>query len=1106
MSLQYVVGAAGSGKSHYVYEKMITEALHHPERNYYVIVPEQFTMQTQKTLVEMSPKKGIINIDILSFNRLAYRVFEEVGADRRVLLEETGKGMVLRKLIQNMEGELPYLGGQLKRPGCLEEMKSLFSELMQYDVKEENLAEVLEQAAPNSLLKGKMQDISILYKAYREYMDAHYMTSEEILDVLVPALSLSTQLKDSEMIFDEFTGFTPIQLKVIQELLHLCKEISVTVCMDPKENIYQNSHRYQLFYMSKKMIHDLNKLTSDIKDPIRISDSEKMRFAEKPALQFLESNIFRYRNKCYEEETEEIQIFQSANPKREMEETAYRIRNLIREKGYRYRDIAVITGNMEEYANVARQAFDKTDIPYFIDETHSVTMNPFVEFIRASMEMCVQGFSYQSVFRYLRCGMSGLKEDEIDQLENYVIALGIRGFSKWEEKWVRIYRGLQPEKLEYLNEARGRFVNEVKDMAADFKKKRTVREFCEILYHFVVNTDCSEKLEQQADEFGNLQQKAQEKEYRQIYSIIMDLLDKMVEILGDEIVSAQEFRQLMEAGLTNAKVALIPPAIDQILVGDMERTRLKNVKVLFFVGINEGNIPKNVTGGGFLTEMDREFLETHQIHLAPGEKEQMGIQRYYLYLNLTKASDRLYLSYSNSNGSGERISPAYLIRTIQNLYPKLSIQNMESGLADMKQMELPGISMDYFVHGLHEYQNGKSDPLFEELYSWYLKSPEYRTEVDRIVEAAFLRSPQDVISKSVAKALYAEMGTASATKLERYSACAFAHFLQYGLQLRERAEYEFKAFDMGNIMHQTLDRFAMTVRKKGLEWGSLDENMRTDILDECLDSVTADYGNTILHTNARNHYMIDRARRLLRRTVWALQEQLKNGEFRPEGFEVAYDGGRIDRVDVLETDNKVYVRIIDYKSGSTSFDLVSLYHGLQLQLAVYLNSALEMEKDKHPGKDIIPAGVFYYNIKDPLLKQKMENNISELEDKILKEMAMNGILLNEEEIVYKMDSTLRSLPVTKSKNGLRKSDKLISTEQFAVLQKFIKQKIHEIQQGAYDGNAQAKPYELGEARACTYCSFASACAFDKKVPGYEFRSLKKMKDDLLWQQMEKEVQ
>ena len=1100
MSLQFIIGNSGAGKSYAAYQNVIREASRNPINMYYVIVPEQFTMQTQKTLVEMHPQKGILNIDVLSFERLAYRIFEEVGGDTRKVLEETGKNMVIQKLVQMNQKKLVYLKNQMKKPGYLDEVKSLISEFMQYEVHEEEMDKMINDAEDKPLLQMKLKDVSVLYQAFREYLSDHFMTSEEVLEVLAKEIPFSRKLRGSTVILDGYTGFTPVQHTVIRELLAVCKKVSVTVTMDVREEFLAKGKPHELFYMSHKMIRSLSEFTKDVEEPVWIKSGSSSRFADSPALGFLEQNLFRYRRRSYDKEQKEVQIFQAGTPEREMQETARRIIRLVRDSQYRYGQIAVITGNLEEYGSIARHVFEEAGIPFFIDEKHSVLMNPFVEYVRAALEMVSQGFSYESVFRYLRCGMSDISRSETDRLENYVLALGIHGFWKWDERWVRLSRDMDSTSIMELNVIRERFVTEVRSFAEGFAgKKKTVAEYSRCLYEFIVQSRVQEKLAVQELLFKQHGDRAMEKEYAQIYGIVMNLFDKMVSILG-------EYRQLLETGMGQAKVALIPPGIDQVLVGDMERTRLKDIRALFFVGVNEGCIPKNTESGGILTEMDRDFLGGQGIELAPGPKELMNTQRFYLYLNLTKPSERLCLSYSMSNGKGEATGPAFLIRTVQTLFPKLKTERAEEPQNELELIETPNTAVEYFLSGLTDEEKRKDNPIFAELYSWYLNSPRYCTVTKKLIEAAFIRKPVDQISKSVAKALYGEVSPNGATRLERFSACAFAHFLKYGLEVQERAEYEFKAMDMGNVIHQALEDFAAEIHRRKLKWSELSDELRDAIADECLDKISADYGNTILQSSARNQYMIERTRRILRRTVWALQEQLRNGKFQPEGFEVSIGGGRIDRLDIMKTDDKVYVKIIDYKTGNTTFDLVSIYYGLQMQLVVYMDAAVKAEQRKYPNAEVKPAGIFYYNVKDPMLQKEMEDDLDRLDPEIFKKLKMNGLVLAEDEVISGLDRTTVSLPMAYTSTGLfRKGSSIASENEFALLDAYVKKKITDIREAILDGNAEVSPYEMGNRNACTYCPYQGTCGFDRKIPGYEFRRLKQFADDEIWKAFAKEV-
>lgn len=1110
MSLQLVLGNSGSGKSRTVYEKIVEDSLQYPQKEFLIMVPEQFTMETQKIMAELHPGGGILNIDVLSFQRLAYRVFEQVGGDDRKLLEETGKSLVLQKVVQECGERLPYLGSQMKKQGYLDEVKSLISEFMQYDVSPEEVGRLSHKSEGRALLAHKLADVQVLYQGFRDFLKEHYMTGEEVLDVLCQVIEEAPMVRGSVVVLDGFTGFTPIQNRLVAALLKLCEKVYVTVTLDEREDPYHMGSPYSLFAMSKKMIGKLLHLAEEsgceVEETLVVHAGENSRFAGNPAMKFLEQNLFRFRKAVYEKPQEEIVLGACANPREELQETARKILYLVREEGLRYGEIAVVTGDLAAYSSMARQVFEAVDIPCFIDEKHSVLMNPFVEYIRSCLEMTARNYSYESVFRYLRCGMSSLEREDIDKLENYVIALGIRGKKQWKETWTRLYRGMKPEEIQELNSIRKQFVEETSLLMEEFSGRgRTVEAYTRALYQFIVQGNIQQKLHEQECIFHDRGNLAMEKEYAQIYGIVMSLLDKLVEILGEEKVTRAQYQQLMETGLSQAKVALIPPSADQVLVGDMERTRLKGVKVLFLVGVNEGNIPKNVGSGGILTEMDREFLEEQGTELAPGSRELTAQQRFYLYLNMTKPSHRLFLSYSLSNAKGEPLSPAYLISTVRKLFPHLELEAVGQKEEGLEFLQHPQNSLDYFLKGLKEHGE-ETDPLWRELYTWYRKHSPYKEIVERLVKAAFTENPGDRITASVARVLYGEISPYGATRLERYSACAFAHFLRYGLELQERAEYEFKAVDMGNVVHKALERFAGNLQRDGRNWENLNAEERDAYVEECLEAVTADYGNTILHSSARNEYLISRVGQILKRTVWALQEQLKRGQFVPEGFEVTLEGGRIDRVDVHEEEDKVFVKVMDYKTGNTSFSLIALYHGLQLQLMVYLNGAMEAEKVRHPGKEIIPAGIFYYQVKDPMVEAQIQEDVSQVEQKILKELRMNGLVQQEEDAARKMDRTLESLPVSVNKDGsFRKGSKVADKERFRMLSAFVKKKIGEIQEAILSGDTAVSPYRMGQENACAYCPYHSVCGFEQKLPGYEFRNLKRFSDEELWELMKEEV-
>lgn len=1135
MALQLIFGGSGAGKSYMLFEHIIKESIEHPQRNYLVIVPEQFTMQTQKELVMRHPYGGILNIDVLSFERLAYRIFQEVGANTRSMLEEIGKSFVLQKIGLDKEKELPFLGRNMKKSGYIYEMKSLISELAQYDIQLEDLDEMIEASSGRPKLAEKLKDVKVIYQAFAEYMQDKYMTSEEVMDVLYTVAEQSDLLKNSEIAFDGFTGLTPVQYRVFGELVRLSPKVYMTVTMGEGEDPYAPAKEQELFAMSKKTVASLCALAMkhkvELLPEIWVMAEEQSRFGKSKALAFLEQNLFRYHRKTYHDTQNEIHICRAKNPLVEVQMAATKIRRLVREEGYRYGDIAVITGDLGSYGNYVRQVFSSTDMPYFIDEKRTVLTNPYIEFLRGLMAVEKEHYSIDSVFRYLRSGLSDITSEEVDMLENYCLALGIRGYKKWTERWVRVYRGMHPEEMEQIEGIRQRVMEELEPFHQVLKseKKPVVRDYVYAVYQAGADRRAQEKLKEKEMQFEAIGRLDLAKEYAQIYEKVMSFLDKLVDVLGDEVITFSDFQTIMESGFMEIRIGIIPPSTDQVMVGDMERTRLKDVKVLLFLGVNEGLIPKSASSGGILSETDREFLDKESFQLKPSAKENMYIQKFYLYLNLTKPSEKLYLSYSSSNSNGEVIGPAYLIHTLQKMYPAIEIEEESADLLD--KIETPESAMEYLIEGLRLNAVQEPDSCWKELYSWYSSHTEYARRLYMLVDATHKTSPQDTIGKAAARALYGTTLENSATRLEKFAACAFAHFLQYGLQIRERQQYEFTGMDMGNIVHAVLEHFAKKVSAYQYDWHDMSEEIREKLISESMDEVIHDYGNTILHSSSRNEYMIKRVYRIMSRTVWALQEQIRRSDFVPNGFEVSFYmdekiksvnidlsedeklrlRGRIDRLDTYEDEEHVYVKVMDYKSGSTSFDIVSVYYGLQLQLVLYMNAAVELMS--RGGKCAQPAGIFYYNVKDPMEEWKENETDEELQLRILKALKVNGLVQDNDTLICHLDRDLADgaaesavLPIKYNKNGtLAAASSAVSLEKMEQLSDYVNQTIRQIGTQILDGQVGVNPYEKGAKTGCDYCPYKGICGFDSKIPGYEYRRLDKMKAKDVWEKLEKEA-
>lgn len=1110
MPLKFVFGPSGSGKSSYLYQHVIQESMKYPERNYIVLVPEQFTMQTQKDLVMMHERKGIMNIDVLSFARLAYRVFEETGGGGLPVLDDEGKNLVLRKIAGDYESELKMLGGHMKKQGYISEVKSVISEFTQYDIGEDEIERVMESAGESSRLYYKLADIRLLYRGFTDYLREKYITKEELLDVLSCEVEKSERLKNSTVVLDGFTGFTPVQDRLLGELMRHCREVIVTVTMDRRGNPYVYEHPYQLFALSKQMVTSLLQIAKQnkipVEEPVELYDHVPWRFKEQEALAFLEKHLFRYGAGAYEKEQEQVKLHLAKNPREEAYAVAEQVRRMMREDRYRLRDIGVIVSDMDVYADHLKQAFIKYDIPFFMDHKRSILLNSFVEYIRSVLHMAEQSFSYESVFRFLRTNLAGFTYEEIDELENYVIGLGIKGYKHWQEKWTRKLRGMAQEDLDKMNHYRRQLVEKVDGLIYVLRQRRkTVADITRAIYEFMVQENLQVRLAEQEELFKAKGELALAREYAQIYRIVIELFDKFVELLGDEQVSLSEYCKLLDAGLEEARVGVIPPEVDQVVIGDMQRTRLKDIKALLFAGANDVYLPGALLRTGLLSELDREKFAREKLTLSAGGKEKAYVQKFYLYLNLTKPSEKLDIYYSKVSADGKSVRPSYLIQELQKLFPKLKVRDEERYLKEQELTENIGFDrmIREFVQKRHE-----TDGAWCELYNWYKKNPKWQEKVERFLEAGYYRKPLDALTEEAAKRLYGEEFETSITRMERFAVCAFSHFLTYGLGLREREEYDFQAADLGNVCHRALERFSYKVEREAGDWLKLTEEKRKQYVEESVEEAIADYGNSILYSSSRNAYLIVRMKRMLEKTVWALTKQLAAGDFKPSAYELRFANGKIDRVDTCEDGDCVYVKVIDYKTGSKSFDVTALYHGLQLQLMVYMDAALQLEQKKHPEKEILPAGVFYYRIQDPLIDRPKEG---EEQESILKELKPDGMISLEKEVLEHLDHCMVGessvIPVKYNKNGsLSKSSKAASAQDFYLMMKYAVNKVEEIRQKILSGDVKVNPYRRGTETSCDYCSYRQICGFDTKMEGYRYREIEAMSVDKVIQAMKGEGQ
>lgn len=1069
--LRFVFGASGAGKSYFLRQEIIDRSIKEPQRNFLLVVPDQFTMQTQLDIVKQHQDHGIMNIDVVSFSRLSHRIFEEVGESHDKVLDDMGKSLVLRHVAEDIRDKLPVIGGSMHKMGYIDEVKSTISEFMQYSIEPGMLDEIIGACEGKGALRSKLLDLQLLYDEFKKYIKGNYIASEELLEVLCKALPSSRLIRNSVIAFDGFTGFTPVQYRVISGLLTYASEVifSFTIGQEDNPYNYDRNAEQELFLLTKKTVHDLLLLeydnekksgTVEVPDFERWADyrnahcndvllrgNEYGRHIHNPELAFLEKRLFRYGNAQYSGDTEKIGILEADTVTEEVQLVFSRIRSLIRhDTSLHYRDFAIVCGSLERYETAIAQEADKYGIPVYLDQTGKLKLNPLVEAVRSALLTVNSHYSFEAVFHYLRSGLSPITDNEADKLENYVRALGIRGNKRWESAFdkipKRIVRKLDVSKLkdsedDILEQAKKNYLEDmnilrdkvVSSLAPLFNADgKTVLDYSKALYDFLTGINAQQRIAEYERSFHEQGDELRAKEYGVIFRKVIALLDQVSALMGDEKLTWKEYADILDVGFGDIEIGTIPQSVDRIVVGDIERTRLNEVNTLFFLGVNDDLIPKSTGTGGIISDIERQYLSetVTDIELAPTPRQQMYIQRLYLYMNLTKPSDRLFLSYVHIDPDGKSIRPAYLAGKIRSMFPEVRSERYD-GSADGEIIQTAQNGMDYISAHIQNYSRGYLAPDEEESFRALFRALSevgdaalekedeakhgkdidvkrdgdtnaatnsgYRDRLYRMVQAAGCGYEHKPLSEAVAAMLYGNFLVNSVSRLEKFAGCSYSHFLQYGLGINEREEFSFDHSDLGTVFHGALETFSRKLEEENLTWESFDKEQAERIMDEALREFASDYNGNILESSKRSEYFMQRIKRILLRSVDTLQYQLSKGSFMPKSMETSFDvageidainvtlsedergrilkkmrlTGSIDRIDTYEDADHVYLKIIDFKSGDKKFELCSLYYGLQLQLVMYMNVARGMAAAQNKGKEVIPAAILYYHLTDPVL-------------------------------------------------------------------------------------------------------------------------------------------
>lgn len=1153
MSVRLLIGRSGSGKTTQCLNEIRTKLKESPEGNPLIyLVPDQMTFVSEYQLINTPGLGGMIRAQVFSFTRLAWRILQETGGMSRYHLNSTGISMLIQKIIEEKKDELHLFKRAADKSGFVSQMEQMLIEFKRYCVQPSEL-EIQRNQHEEQTLQEKLHDLQLIYSGFEEAIFNKYIDSEDYFRLLSESIAKSSYLQQAEIYIDGFYSFTPQEYMIIEQLMRHCREVTITLTLDRSFHIHapDDIHLFRQTGENCRTLYEIAAI-NDIK-VTEVLLREQKRW-QHPSLQHLESCFDSRPVEVFKGESA-VHISQAVNRRAEIEGVARTIRMLVLEKNYRYRDIAVLMRNGQDYHEMIETIFSDYEIPYFIDQKRSMLHHPLVELIRSVLEIINGNWRYEPVFRAVKTELlfplgqnPDILREKMDHLENYVLAYGIKG-SKWtkRDRWIyRRFKGLEFENMvqtdserkkeQELNELRLMITAPVLRLSRRLKKAENGRMLGEALYLFLEELDIPAKLEKwkiAEEEKGNL---VKAREHDQAWNAIMDILDQFVEILGKETISLKSFSKILDTGLESLRFSLVPPAIDQVLAGDIEKSRLSDIKAAFIIGLNEGVLPAKFSDNGILADEDRERMLKNGLKIAPSSKTRLLDEEFIAYKAFVTPSESLYISYPLANEEGKALMPSLYIKRMQELFPNDKEEMYMTDPADLREEE----QLTYIAHRNRSLSfltaqlqlKKRNYPVFDywwDVYNWYMTGA-YKETARHVLSSLNYKNHVKKLSEHVSHDLYGETIQTSVSRMELFHSCPFSHYVQHGLKLRERQVFRLEAPDIGDLFHAALKYIADTVMKSNISWASLTKEQAVQLAKEAVETLAPRLQNEILLSSNRHAYIKQKLERIIGRASIILSEHAKVSGFSPVGLELSFGPkselppltfrlrngtkmqlvGRIDRVDKAEDDSGVYLRVVDYKSSARELNLGEVYYGLSLQTLTYLDIIISYS-NALIGTEATPAGVLYFHVHNPMINAKGVLTSEEIEKKILEDFRMNGLILAEENAIRLMDLQLDTgksivVPAEIKKDGtLAKRSKAASIQEFSDIRSYVRNMYVKTGNAIIDGNVQISPYKLKDRVPCTFCSYQSVCQFDQSMEENQYRLLMPRSKEQALEKMREEI-
>lgn len=1154
MSIRFLLGKSGTGKTAFILDEIRGKLAENPEGNPVIyLVPDQMTFLSEYKLVKTPGLAGMIRAQAFSFSRLAWRVLQETGGMSRIHLDSVGVSMLIRKIIVEKKDDLNVFRRSADKQGFVAQIEQILTEFKRYCIKPDELyRHSRDESAKGSAIRDKLQDLELIYQSFEDELMGKYLQSEDYFTLLIEQMADSVYIRNAEIYIDGFYSLTPQELLIIEEMMKRGCSITVALTLDrsykasPPDNLelfrQTGTTYYQIYQIAMR-------LGIVVEEDVLLTES--IRFNDNPGLKHLEQNFAVRPVQPFEQQTN-ITISQAVNRRAEVEGVARTVLKVVREQEYRFRDIAILVRNSEAYRDILQTVFRDYQIPLFIDAKQTMLHHPLIELIRSTLEILITNWRYEPVFRAIKTELlfpldshHDYMREKVDRLENYVLSRGIKG-ERWtsKERWTyRRFRGLELDERaqtdkerqmeDQLNELKQLFTEPILKLSRRMKRAETARELAEALYLYLEELHVPEQLDKlriEAEKKGNL---VLAREHEQSWNAVVDLLDQFVELLSEEKVSLQSFVNIIESGLESLHFSLVPQAMDQVLVANLDLSRLDDVKVAFVIGLNDGVLPGKTVDEGIISDQDREVLLANGLEVAPSSKVRLLDEEFTAYKAFSTASHALYLSYPLADEEGKALLPSPYLKRVRDVVPTINesfYTNDPSDLSSENQVDFPvnvDVALSYLAAQLQlKKRNYPIHDLWWDVYNTLMNDESVKQETTRILSSLFYENKAKKLSAETTKQLYGEDILASVSRMEMFNGCPFSHFAAHGLKLRERQIYRLDAPDIGEMFHGALKIISDYLNENQISWKSLTKQQCLFLAQKAVEMLAPKLQNQILLSSNRHHYLKRKLENVISRATAVLSEQAKWSGFAPVGLELGFGKngtlpplsftlkngakmelmGRIDRVDKAEEGQDIFLRVLDYKSSEKDLNLTEVYYGLALQMLTYLDIVITHSKAL-VGTEATPAGVLYFHVHNPVVKSKGMLSVDQIEDEIFKDFKLKGLILGDHQVVQLMDQSLEIgassksdiIPASFKKDGtLTATSKVASHEEFSLLQNHVRHIYKESGNKMVEGEVGIVPYKLKDRTPCTFCSFKSVCQFDQSLEDNQYRNLadKKQKEIL----------